>query len=354
MPKLDKRERTILENLKKYIYTNGYSPTIHEIAEKVDISSTSLVSYYLNRLEEKGLISRESTGSRVLKLSVQGNEQELEVSEVETLLIPILGILSSGLRMPRPSPGVPFLSDANLVLNDSLVAQRTRGLFALQVADDSFLDVLLAEGDMVIFRYAERSEAGRLTAVWIESEQRTYLGRLYHEGTQVRLQPTNPTSDPRSWTLSEVHICAVVVLVLRSYEKRSILAQRPDFDLVFPSEVFVWVIDHPHTKPLEIGRQYKLAVGIVPETDQSVVSPFACAQYSVVLNVENAEIKSSRFSSMRMQDRMARTEFEIVPSDVGVVVFHINLYLQNTWRRELSLEMLAAKPSDIELVDYGS
>ena len=47
----------------------GYPPSIREIGAQTQISSTSLVNYYLNQLEEMGYIERESNVSRGINLT---------------------------------------------------------------------------------------------------------------------------------------------------------------------------------------------------------------------------------------------------------------------------------------------
>ena len=59
----DKR-RQILEFIKNYIKENGYSPSFRDIASGCSLSSTSVVAYYLDSLEEQGLVKREEFRSR--------------------------------------------------------------------------------------------------------------------------------------------------------------------------------------------------------------------------------------------------------------------------------------------------
>jgi excisionase family DNA binding protein len=63
---LSERQRAILAFIVAYKEaTQGHSPTIREIGQAVDISSTSLVNYYLNQLEARGYIER--TGNCVAR-----------------------------------------------------------------------------------------------------------------------------------------------------------------------------------------------------------------------------------------------------------------------------------------------
>src|SRR5512139_2911672 len=67
---LTERQVRILEVLERFQSQNGYPPSIREICDKANISSTSVVNYYLNQLEESGYIQRDgrvSRGIRVMK-----------------------------------------------------------------------------------------------------------------------------------------------------------------------------------------------------------------------------------------------------------------------------------------------
>lgn len=48
---------------------NGNSPSLREIADMTDITTTSIVSYYLNKLERRGDISRGCAESRMIEVA---------------------------------------------------------------------------------------------------------------------------------------------------------------------------------------------------------------------------------------------------------------------------------------------
>ena len=66
---LGERHQKILEFLQEYQRANRYPPSIREIGEKTGISSTSVVNYYLDQLEKKGMIERDRKISRGVRLS---------------------------------------------------------------------------------------------------------------------------------------------------------------------------------------------------------------------------------------------------------------------------------------------
>ena len=52
------KENQLLEFIKEYIDDNGFPPTIREMCKAVNVSSTSTISYYLNKLETDGIIKK--------------------------------------------------------------------------------------------------------------------------------------------------------------------------------------------------------------------------------------------------------------------------------------------------------
>ncbi len=71
--------------LQQYQRDNRYPPSIREIGEKTGITSTSVVNYYLDQLEKKGLIERDRKISRGVRLAgVNGSPDTLAHSDLGT------------------------------------------------------------------------------------------------------------------------------------------------------------------------------------------------------------------------------------------------------------------------------
>ena len=61
---LNKREKAILKFIEKQVNLNGYPPSVREIGKAVDLKSTATVHGYLESLEKKGYIKKESKKGR--------------------------------------------------------------------------------------------------------------------------------------------------------------------------------------------------------------------------------------------------------------------------------------------------
>ena len=58
----------VLGFVEGFLEDNGYAPTLDEIRESIGLSSKSHAGYYLDALEEKGLIERKPRTPRGLRL----------------------------------------------------------------------------------------------------------------------------------------------------------------------------------------------------------------------------------------------------------------------------------------------
>ena len=73
--RLSERQSRILAFIWCYTAANSYSPTLREIREGCDISSTSVVGYNLGRLEKNGYLTHTPMASRTIVLTERGRSE---------------------------------------------------------------------------------------------------------------------------------------------------------------------------------------------------------------------------------------------------------------------------------------
>jgi repressor LexA len=228
---LTDRQRRIMEVLERFQNQNGYPPSIREICEKADISSTSVVNYYLEQLEDKGYIERDrrvSRGVRLLKpLSEMAGAitqpiQKTAQAVTDFLQIPLVGRIAAGELMPVPQSDFSYYDPDSMVeVARSLLPSRERGeqLFALEVQGDSMIDAMVNDGDIVIMKSAQEARNGEMVAIWLNDRDETTLKYFYLENGRIRLQPANPMMKPIFIEdPSTVDIRGKVVMVIRQIE----------------------------------------------------------------------------------------------------------------------------------------
>ena len=91
--KLTKRQKEILEYIKKYSAQKKYPPSIREIATNFNLSSPATAHVHVKKLIEKGYLKRGKTSNHLLELQVP-NEYEYKNDDVVT--VPLLGKVTAG------------------------------------------------------------------------------------------------------------------------------------------------------------------------------------------------------------------------------------------------------------------
>ena len=205
---LSERQRKILEFIKSFALSNGYPPTIREIGEAVNISSTSVVNYNLNALQKEGYIIRDRTVSRGIRLT-EGMEELRAAADL--IQVPLLGRIAAG--SPIPVPEDSFTGETIELTRD--IIPSSGDTYALQVRGDSMIDAFINDGDVVIMRYQETANDGDMVAAWLVNEGETTLKRYYREGGLIRLQPENSRMEPIYVAPDNLRIQGKVLAVIR-------------------------------------------------------------------------------------------------------------------------------------------
>ncbi len=222
---LGERHKKILEVLQQYQENQKYPPSIREIGAEANISSTSVVNYYLNQLEELGYIERDRRVSRGLRLiktlagPLEEAVQTVQGAVSELLHVPLLGRIVASQPIPVPASDFNYFdpeSAVDVARNLLPTREKTDNLFALEVEGDSMIDAMINDGDIVIMKPAQEARDGELVAVWLLDKDETTLKYFYRDNGKVRLQPANPQMDPIIIEdPSTVQIKGKVVLVIR-------------------------------------------------------------------------------------------------------------------------------------------
>ena len=203
MHTLSKKEKEVYDYICATIEENGYSPSVRDIKAALSIRSTSTVHTYLQRLEEKGLLSKENGKSRTLRV-----DPAYQASIGFNAQIPILG---------RVTAGVPILATENFdgYVNFPTNREngRTDGLFALRVYGTSMIEAGILDGDVVIVEKTETADSGEIVVAMIEDE--ATVKTFYKENGHYRLQPENSTMQPI--VVDSVQILGRVITSLRYY-----------------------------------------------------------------------------------------------------------------------------------------
>jgi repressor LexA len=214
---LSKRQEAILDFIRIYHAEHDYPPTIREIGKAADISSTSVVKYNLERLQEMGYIDRNREVSRGLRLRndyAGARPAVRDGSGSQIINIPKYGVISAGpLAAVFAQQENPFAGETLAVTQDLVPAGSD--MYALKVEGDSMIDALVFDGDWVIISYQVTAQPRDMIVAWVKDREETTLKYYYPEGDRVRLQPANPTYSPIYVPSDQLDIQGKVVAVFR-------------------------------------------------------------------------------------------------------------------------------------------
>ncbi|MCF0222189.1 MAG: transcriptional repressor LexA [Fibrobacter sp.] len=183
---LTPRQEEILEYIKKYSKENRMPPTVREIGNRFEISSTNGVRSILAALIKKGYINRSPRLSRGIE--ILNNDGDMGETVSNTIEIPIVG---------RVAAGTPILAVQNLegtvTIDRDFLACRS-DVFALRVKGDSMINAGIFDGDLIFARQQKTADRGEIIVAQVDNEATV---KYYHPtADRIELRPANPNYRP--------------------------------------------------------------------------------------------------------------------------------------------------------------
>lgn len=205
MTKRVNREQEILDFINEQIRKKGYPPSIREICAAVGLNSPSTVHTYLKKLESKGLLVKDGSKTRAIRLVESEAERRAEPI-AEHLSVPVIGTVAAG---------VPILAEENVTDTFPLpmVFAHNKNVFMLKVKGDSMIDAGILSGDYVIVTQQETAQNGDIVVALLDDS--ATVKTFYREKDYIRLQPENDALSPI--LVREVRILGKVSGVFRIY-----------------------------------------------------------------------------------------------------------------------------------------
>jgi len=180
---LTEKQATFLAFLKEYLEDKGYPPTVREIMNGLNLSSTNIIRKYLIILERKGYIKRQGNSSRAIEIVGLSDKDKYE----ETRHVPVAGRVRAGAPHPAIEDITGYLSvDKTLCRND--------GAFFLRVEGDSMINAHIQEGDLVLVQPQSVANNGEIVVALINDE--ATVKKFYKKGSTIQLRPEHPTMKP--------------------------------------------------------------------------------------------------------------------------------------------------------------
>lgn len=192
MPRTSDKAEKILEYVNAFVRENGYAPSVREIGAAVGLRSTASVSYHIQALQDKGLLTAPGAKGRKRALS----------TGIRPGQIPVVGVVTAG---------VPILACENL--EGTMAWDGDPECFALRVRGDSMINAGILSGDKVVVRPQQTAMDGQIVVARIGDE--ATVKRLRRRNGEIWLMPENDNYEPIDG--SEAELIGFVKAVVREY-----------------------------------------------------------------------------------------------------------------------------------------
>lgn len=203
METLTKKQEETLKAIKKFIAKNGYSPSVREVCDMMNLSSTATVFVHMRHLMNKGYISQTNNKFRTLEVLVPNEYLE---TNSDVVSVPLLGKITAG----NPIEAIEF-PDEYMQL-PSFMIPKNEEVFTLRVDGMSMKNIGIYDGDIVIVKRTNSAKNGD-RVVALDENGYTTLKTFYKEDGYFRLQPENETMNPI--ILDKVDILGIAIGLYR-------------------------------------------------------------------------------------------------------------------------------------------
>ncbi len=196
--RLTPRQLQILTRIRDYRRSHGYSPSMQELADDLQISKVTVFEH-VDTLVAKGQLYRNPHKARSLELTSQA-----QLPDERPTLLPLMGRIAAGLP-------IEAIENAEALDLESVFASRA-DTFVLRVTGNSMIDEQIRDGDYVVVEKRDTARDGETVVALIDDGEAT-LKKFYKEKNRIRLQPANADFEPIY--VDNVNIQGVVIGVLR-------------------------------------------------------------------------------------------------------------------------------------------
>ncbi len=204
---LTPKQMRIFNFVRQFRIAHGYSPTMQEIADELEVSKVTVFEH-VEALIEKGALKRNPNKAR----SLSEVDDAFRPDEGTGLSFPLLGRIAAGMPIEKCA------QDEKLRLEEVFGGRTTarRGeMFALQVEGESMRDEGILDGDYVIVERRQTARNGERVVALLEDGETTLKTYFREKNGTIRLQPSNPAFDPI--IVRDCTIQGVVIGVMRRY-----------------------------------------------------------------------------------------------------------------------------------------
>ncbi len=190
---LYRRERDLLQYIIQFQESNGYSPTLREMAAAMNRRSPATIHNLIRSLVDKGYIQKVDGNNRTLKVLkkeklgvILGNTPR---AVGPTISLPLMGYIAAGSPLePHSDP------EATIEIASTMIAGKKTS-YALQVKGNSMIEDGILDGDYVVIEKSDIADEGDIVVALVDDNLAT-LKRFIKQNGRVVLMPANREMEP--------------------------------------------------------------------------------------------------------------------------------------------------------------
>lgn len=189
----------VMDYIRKFTEENGYTPSVREIGKECGIKSTATVHSYIEKLQDKGYLSKTDNKKRAVT-----------IGKSTGVNIPLLGVVTAG---------QPIFAYENYEDYYTFPTGEFRGddLFMLRVQGSSMIDAGIMNGDKIIVRRQPTAENGEIVVALVNDDEAATVKRFYQRDGQIILHPENESLSDMIYQPGAISILGKVVGLVRNY-----------------------------------------------------------------------------------------------------------------------------------------
>lgn len=199
---LTKRQKQVLDFIKKYKDKKDYAPSLEEIKKHLKLSSVSTIHHHIKALEDLGYLRREENQPR--GIDVYKKERMVSIS--------LLGTIAAG------QPILAVEEKETIAIPKSSLP-KSGNFYALKVAGNSMIDENINNGDIVVIRSQPTANDGEKVIALIVDSNEVTLKKIFRMKDKIRLQPANPKISSIYIDANNLKIQGKVITVIKTLEK---------------------------------------------------------------------------------------------------------------------------------------
>lgn len=187
----------VMDYIRKFSEENGYTPSVREIGKECGIKSTATVHSYIDRLKEKGYLTK-----------TDNKKRSVSIGKGAGVSIPLIGTVTAG---------QPIFAYENYEDYYTFPTGEFKGddLFMLRVQGTSMIDAGIMDGDKIIVRRCPTAENGEIVVAMVDDS--ATVKRFYRRNGKIILHPENESLSDLIFENGEVSILGKVIGLMRNY-----------------------------------------------------------------------------------------------------------------------------------------